>query len=160
MKIAFLDRDGTLIYEPQETYQINAVEEIVVLEGVMRGLKELSAAGYMLVMFTNQDGLGSTDYPQATFDTVQDEIFNLLAQEGIAFSKVFVCPHTATDGCDCRKPKTGLVDSFITANTIDLTTSFVCGDRAADEGLAKNLGVRFVKMQTNGNFYEVIKGVI
>lgn len=160
MKIAFLDRDGTLIYEPQDTYQINAVEEIVVLEGVMRGLKKLSAAGYVLVMVTNQDGLGSTDNPQAIFDTVQDQIFDLLAQEGIAFREVFVCPHTAMDGCDCRKPKTGLVDSFITANEIDLTMSFVCGDRATDEGLAESLGIQFVKMQTNGNFYEAIKGVL
>ena len=74
--------------------------------------------------------------------------------------KVFVCPHFKEDGCYCRKPKTGLLDEFLRTTNVDLANSFVCGDRASDKGLATAIGVAYLPMKTNGNFYQAIKPII
>lgn len=155
-KFAFLDRDGTLIFEPQDTFQIDSIDKLKILEGVIRGLKELIRLGYELIMITNQDGLGTPSFPQADFDSAQNKMLSIFKENGITFQGIFICPHFASDRCNCRKPKIGLVKQLMKENRIDKKESFVCGDRLTDKQLAKNLGVRFVPMQTNGNFCEAL----
>lgn len=157
IKFAFLDRDGTLIFEPQDTYQIDSVKQLRVLDGVIKGLKLLMQQGYSLVMVTNQDGLGTTNYPLSSFETVQKKLLNIFRNNGISFTQVYVCPHLPKEKCDCRKPKLGLVKTIISGGVIDTSASFVCGDRKSDEQFAKNLDVRFVPMKTNGNFYVALE---
>lgn len=141
-KTAFLDRDGTLIWEPGADhvvpYQINGLDDLRLLPRVLTGLRRLADAGFRLVLVTNQDGLGSDVYPQATFDAVQTKLEEILASEGLAFDAVLVCPHRPEDGCDCRKPQTGLLDGL----DFDPERSVVVGDRDSDLGLAENLGIR------------------
>ncbi len=150
-KIAVFDRDGTLIFEPQDTYQINSVKELRILPGVTQTLRRLTNAGYILVMVTNQDGLGSKGYPRSNFTTVQSELLTRLKKTDVIFRKIYVCPHMPDDNCSCRKPNTSLIDTFLATMNMDRDASFVCGDRASDAGLAVNLGIRYIRTDTNGN---------
>jgi len=152
IKVAFVDRDGTLIYEPPETKQIDSVADLKILRGVTFGLRNLIQAGYKLVIVSNQDGLGTKNYPKAEFDAVQKELLKELKRERIDFDEIFVCPHLSKDNCKCRKPKDGLVKNFLKKNKIDKAASFMVGDRQADAQFAKNIGVRFIEMKTNGRF--------
>jgi imidazoleglycerol-phosphate dehydratase/histidinol-phosphatase len=144
-KIIFIDRDGTIIEEPHDE-QIDSLEKLRFLPGIVHGLRSLVAEGYGLVMVSNQDALGSTSYPQAAFDTVQSRVIDLLEGEGIRFQDILICPHMASDGCSCRKPQPGLVASFMENNPVDRSGSFVLGDRETDVQFARNLGVTAIRL--------------
>lgn len=150
-KIAFIDRDGTVIFEPQKTFQINSVSELTILPGVIPTLRRLVKRGYVLVMVTNQDGVGTAVYPRKNYESVQTELMRRLKRENIRFRKVFMCPHTKDTSCSCRKPKTGMLTDFLTTTGLDTKRSFVCGDRESDRLLAQNLGIPFVAAETNGD---------
>lgn len=150
-KYAFLDRDGTLIYEPRDDFQIDSLEKLKILPGVIDGLKKLIDDGFSLVIVTNQDGLGEPSFPLESFETPQNRMLEIFKENGIEFAAVFVCPHRTSDNCACRKPKTGLVDEFL-KDKIDTDNSFVYGDRETDREFAKNLNLKFIKAQTNGKF--------
>lgn len=155
-KYAVLDRDGTLVDEPQDTFQIDRLNKLRILDGAIEGLQRLQKLGYSLVMVTNQNGTGTPSFPQADFDKPHNVMLNIFQENGITFDEVFVCPHMPAVGCDCRKPKTGLLDAWLKTTWLDKKQSFVCGDRTTDGELASNLGVKFVPMTTNGNFLEAI----
>lgn len=152
MNIALIDRDGTLLWEPPETEQIDSLAKLRVLPGVFEGLAALKARGYELVMVSNQDGLGTPSFPRESFETPQAEFIGQLKERGIEFSEVFLCPHLPEDGCACRKPRTGLVDEYLRRAGVDLDSSLMIGDRRGDEDFARNIGVRFVRTATNGRF--------
>jgi histidinol-phosphate aminotransferase len=155
-KYAFIDRDGTLIYEPQDSLQIDSLEKLRILDGVIEGLQLLGSRGYRLVMISNQDGVGTAAFPLASFEAPQKAMLDTFREAGITFEQVFICPHLPEDSCDCRKPKTGLLDDWLKDARLDTKQSFVYGDRASDKGLADNLGLTFVPMTTNGNFLTAI----
>lgn len=149
---AFLDRDGALIFEPADTKQVDRIELLKILPGVIDGLKKLTGQGYQLVMISNQDGLGTTSFPQEDFEKPQQKFLEILKRNGIEFIKIFICPHFKKENCNCRKPKTGLVDEFLRSAMIDPEKSFMYGDRETDRQFAKNIGIRFIKASTNGPF--------
>lgn len=109
-KYAFLDRDGTLIFEPQDNFRIDSLERLLILPNAISGLKKLQSDGFKLILISNQDGIGSDEFPLEAFQIPHDRFLTILATEGIAFEKVFICPHLPEAHCTCRKPKTGLVD--------------------------------------------------
>lgn len=152
MKVAFLDRDGTLIREPPETLQVDRLDKLRILPGVREGLKALRQAGYELVMVSNQDGLGTQSFSFRSFEIPQKALLKKLRSDGIRFREIYICPHVSKSRCGCRKPKTGLVQAFMKDNRIDRAASIVIGDRASDELFAKRLRIPFVRMETNGRF--------
>lgn len=141
-KIAFLDRDGTLLVEPPVTFQVNTLDEIYLLPGVISALKKISEAGYALAMITNQDGLGTDANPRESYEKINQKIFDILKSEGVEFAYIFECPHLPKENCECRKPKKGMVEKFLTEERVDLEKSFVVGDRESDIEFAKNIGVQ------------------
>ncbi len=152
IKVAFLDRDGTLIYEPPDTKQVDSLAKLRILPGVIVGLKTLLSQGFKLVMISNQDGLGTRVFPQKNFEAAQNKFLKDLKSNGIVFDQVFICPHFEKDKCDCRKPKTGLLKKFLKNNSIDCEKSFVVGDRESDREFAKNIGIKSYVMNTNSTF--------
>lgn len=160
LKIAFLDRDGALIYEPppEETapgeipYQIDSIAKLKILPNVIEGLQKLIQSGYKLVMISNQDGIGTEIFPQESFEAPQNEMLKIFKKNGIEFDAIFICPHLPEENCNCRKPKTELVQDFLDQNNIDLQKSFMYGDRDSDRQFAENIGVRFIQAKTNGPF--------
>jgi len=140
LKIAFLDRDGTLIREPADE-QVDRLDKIELMPGVIPALLRLRDAGFEFVMVTNQDGLGTKSFPTPDFQQPQAFVLSLLASQGIEFRDVFVCPHLPGDGCGCRKPLPGLLGDFMTRAPVDRARSLVIGDRDTDLEFARNLGL-------------------
>jgi imidazoleglycerol-phosphate dehydratase/histidinol-phosphatase len=150
-KFLFIDRDGTLISEPPNQ-QIDSLEKLQLEPDVIPALLTLKTQGYKFVMITNQDGLGSQDYPQAIFDVIQEKLISLLHSQGIIFEAVHICPHWELDHCECRKPKLGLVIDYLNMADLDKERSFVIGDRETDLILAKRMhlnGILYHPEQTN-----------
>lgn len=140
-KILFIDRDGTLIEEPADK-QVDALHKVRLMPGVISALQRLQERGYRLIMVSNQDGLGTAAFPQADFDACQEHLLALLSSQGIHFDEIFICPHLPDDGCDCRKPRAGLLTRFLASNDLDTAQSAVIGDRTSDMALAERLGIR------------------
>ena len=145
----FVDRDGCLNEETADE-QIDSVEKVRLMPGVIPALLELLNAGFGLVLVTNQDGLGTASFPRENFERAHHFILQLLESQGIRFEGVFVCPHFRRDQCACRKPATGLVEGFIAANPIDRTRSFMIGDRDTDMEFAANLGIQGLRVRLTG----------
>jgi imidazoleglycerol-phosphate dehydratase/histidinol-phosphatase len=152
-RILFLDRDGTLNEEPPDE-QVDSVEKIRLMPGVVPALLELKAAGFAFVMVTNQDGLGTASFPQEHFERAQRFILDLFGSQGIEFEAVCICPHFKREDCACRKPKIGMVGEFLAAQTIDKTQSCMVGDRDTDMEFAENLGVQGLRIRLHGGEHE------
>lgn len=144
-KILFIDRDGTLIEEPFD-FQVDSLDKIKLTQGVIPALIQLQNANFHLVMVSNQNGVGTPAFPEDDFMICHEFILDLFSSQGIFFDEIFICPHVPEDQCDCRKPKTGLLDQFMKETTIDKTSSCVIGDRETDRQLADNLGLKFLPL--------------
>lgn len=149
-KYLFLDRDGTLIEEPSDC-QIDSIDKFKLLPDVIPSLISLKKAGYLFVMVSNQDGLGTDSYPQTQFDTIQNLFMHILNSQGIQFEAILICPHFGPDRanspCSCRKPQLGLVRDFLSMPELDRKRSFVIGDRPTDVTLAANMGISGIQIQ-------------
>jgi imidazoleglycerol-phosphate dehydratase/histidinol-phosphatase len=137
----FIDRDGTLIEEPPDN-QVDELRKVRFLPGVFAALAELTRRGYRLVMVTNQDGLGTEHFPRAAFEACHEFVLEAFRSQGVVFDAVFICPHRESEGCTCRKPRTGLLENYLRQRPIDPERSAVIGDRASDLALANNLEIR------------------
>jgi imidazoleglycerol-phosphate dehydratase / histidinol-phosphatase len=148
-RVLFIDRDGTLVEEPFDE-QVDSLAKIRLLPGVIPALLELKRAGYRFVLVSNQDGLGTHRFPEPAFREPQDFIRTLFASQGIEFDAEFFCPHGPTDGCECRKPKTGLLTDYLRDKPVDPNDSYVIGDRETDLQLAANLGLQGLPVHADG----------
>lgn len=148
-RVLFVDRDGTLVEEPPDE-QVDSLQKVRLMPGVIPALLELRRAGYRLVVVSNQDGLDTPSLPRAAFEKTQDFIRQLFTSQGIEFDAEFFCPHWLEDGCACRKPKTGLLTEYLATHPIDHAHSYVIGDRDTDMELARNLGVQGLRVRAGG----------
>ena len=146
-KVLFIDRDGTLIEEPDD-FQVDSVDKVRLVKGVIPALLELAQHGYRFVMVSNQDGLGTASHPQEQFAAAHDHTLQLFMSQGVNFDEIFICPHMPRDNCDCRKPRTGLLTRYLTATDIELSYSAVIGDRMTDMEFAERIGVRGLLVNT------------
>ena len=140
-RVLFIDRDGTLILEPEDE-QIDSFDKLEYYPGVFTGLGRIAREGaYELVMVTNQDGLGSERFPEETFWPAHERMINTLAAEGIRFHEVYIDRSLPEENKPTRKPGTGMLSRYF-SGAYDLENSFVIGDRTTDLELARNLGAK------------------
>lgn len=141
-RVIFVDRDGTIIKEPSDTQQVDSLERLSFVPGAIGALRDICRdTGYELVMVTNQDGLGTSSFPEESFIPAHQKMLEVLAGEGIEFSEVLIDRSFPHEGLETRKPGLGLLGRYLTED-YDLSRSFVIGDRETDVRLATNLGAR------------------
>ncbi len=140
-RVLFVDRDGVLLEEPADE-QVDAYEKFRLVRDCVPALRRLREAGFELVMVSNQDGLGSESFPQASFDGPQNLLLQVLASQGIEFREVMVDPHRPADAHPNRKPGVGMVLHYLRDRGVDLGASAMVGDRDTDMEFARALGVR------------------
>ena len=141
-KILFLDRDGNLIWEPPDDYQVDSLEKLEFIPGVIRNLYRIATEGdFLFVMITNQDGLGTDSFPEDTFWPAHNKMMKTLENEGIHFDAVYIDRTFKHEHAPTRKPGTALLTQYMDGS-YDLANSFVIGDRHSDMQLAQNLGAK------------------
>tara|TARA_Y100000385_G_scaffold290144_1_gene362052 strand:+ start:216 stop:1343 length:1128 start_codon:yes stop_codon:yes gene_type:complete len=150
-KILFIDRDGTLALEP-EGYQLDAFDKLIFYPEVFTFLSKIAdELDYELVMITNQDGLGTESFPEETFWPVHKFLIKTFENEGVIFRDVFIDKSFPKDNMPTRKPRIGMLTSFLDSTSYDLKNSFVIGDRLTDMELAKNLGSQGIFIANDPN---------
>ena len=164
-KILFIDRDGTLVLEPDDE-QIDSLEKLEFYPEVFTYLGKISKElDYELVMVTNQDGLGTKSFPEEFFWPAHNKLLNSFKNEGVAFSEIFIDRSFPNDNAATRKPRTGMLTNYLDNSEYNLSESYVIGDRILDMELAKNLDSKGIlinidniklKEETKSDFDKVI----
>lgn len=168
-KILFIDRDGTIIKEPADE-QIDSFEKLDFLSGAISNLAKIAKElDYLLVMVTNQDGLGTASFPENTFWGAHNKMLQILEGEGVIFDEILIDRSFPADNAPTRKPRTGLLTHYLKGN-YDLKKSYVLGDRLSDLELAKNMGCNAIHISNEkttdaalttmdwGLIYQFLKG--
>ena len=151
-KAVFLDRDGTVT---EEVGYLTELAMLRLIPGAGPAIKQLNQAGFKVVLVTNQSGVARGDFPEALVQKAHARLTEMLGHEGAALDGIYYCPHHPTAGnseytmmCDCRKPGTGLLDKAADDLAIDLSRSYVVGDKWSDVELAHKAGSRAVLVKT------------
>ncbi len=154
-KALFIDRDGTLIVEPPVTFQVDTLEQLEFTPGVIRNLFNIQHnLDFELVMVSNQDGLGSSDYPLETFEKVQNKMLQILENESIYFDNVLIDRSKPEDNLPTRKPGTAMLTEYLKGG-YELEDSYVIGDRLTDVVLAKNMGCKAILYGDESHWDEI-----
>ncbi len=149
-RILFIDRDGVILQEPPQDFQVDSIDKTSFVPGAIVGLSNIAASlDYYKVMVTNQDGLGTPSYPEDTFYPYQNLMLRTLEGEGFTFDEVIIDKTFAQENAPSRKPGTGLLTHLINNPAYDLSNSFVIGDRYTDIQLAKNLGCKAIYFKSD-----------
>lgn len=156
MKVAFLDRDGTIIKDyPDEKW--SSIKHPEFLEGSIDGMQKLIANGYHIIIITNQylisDGIITLDqYQQFT-----QEFLSICQNNNINILEIYFCPYNEQDHCNCKKPKPGMINQALAKYNIDLNNSIYCGDSEADYLLAKHFNLPFYAISSSLDYPDIIK---
>ena len=159
-KIAFIDRDGTLIVEPDDQ-QVDRFDKFNFMPGVVTALQGLIAHGYELVLVSNQDGLGTPAFPEASFDGPQQLMLRLFSSQCIEFKAIHIDRSMPHEHRDTRKPGLGMLHAYLGAGVLDRENSCVIGDRDSDMELGRRLGVRAFRVGEAGQTWdELVRGLV
>ena len=134
-KAVFLDRDGTI---NKDTGYVSRVEALELLPGVVEALSIFRDAGFLLVVISNQSGVGRGYFPENDVTTMNNALDALLEKNGIRITKYYICFHSPDDHCICRKPSPYFIDEAVKELNIDTETSFLFGDKDSDVACGKN----------------------
>lgn len=143
-KLIIVDRDGTIIREPQDE-QIDSLEKLSFVPGAISALKSLGELDFEIILASNQDGLGTASFPEETFWPAHNKMLETLEGEGIVFADQLIDRSFPQDNAPTRKPRTGMFGKYM-GGDYDLASSFVIGDRDTDLQLAHNLGCKGFKL--------------
>jgi len=147
-KAVFLDRDGTIDVGTPTYERVDNIDKVKLLPNTLEALKRLAELDYLVFIVTNQAGLAEGLVGQDEFAAIQGKVMGLIAPSGIEITKIYVCPHGESDNCDCRKPKPKLLFDAAREYDIDLTQSWMVGDRISDVMTGVNAGTKSILVLT------------
>jgi imidazoleglycerol-phosphate dehydratase/histidinol-phosphatase len=152
-KVLFIDRDGTILVEPQPSQQVDSLAKFAFVPGAISALARLARdADFELVLVSNQDGLGTASFPEETFWPAHQLMLDILQGEGVSFAAEYIDRSFAHEQLPTRKPSTAMLGRYLDpANGYDLAGSFVIGDRETDLELAGNLGCQSILLAADAN---------
>jgi histidinol-phosphate phosphatase family protein len=143
-RAVFLDRDGTLI---EDVGYPRDPDQVLFLDGAIEALRALRDSGFRLVVVSNQSGIGRGLITPAEAAAVHERFAAELAAAGVVLDDSGYCPHAPGDGCACRKPQPGLLLDAARRLDLDLTASFMVGDKDSDVGAGRRAGTHTVRFQ-------------
>lgn len=145
-KLVILDRDGVINHDSDD--DIKSADEWVPIKGSLEAMARLKRAGYQIAVASNQPGLARGNFDLETLDAMHAKMYALLAQRGGSLDGIFFCPHGPDEGCNCRKPKPGLLLQIAGQFGIQLKDTFFVGDSKSDLLAAKTAGAKPVLVKT------------
>lgn len=148
MKAIFLDRDGTVNVGVPVYERVSSLDKVQLLPNTLAALKKLADLDYGVFFITNQAGVSEGLITLEQFHEINDEVLRQIESSGITVLKTYLCPHGEDDTCDCRKPKPGLLIEAAKEFDIDLSASWMIGDRASDVMTGVNAGARGILVKT------------
>ena len=148
-KAAFLDRDGVLV---EDIGYHHKLEDLRIVPNAIEGLKLLK--NYKLIVITNQSGIGRGYYTMKDFENFNKYLIQELKKHNIKIEKIYVCPHKPEDNCECRKPKTKLINDAAKEFDIDLSKSYMIGDKRIDVEMGHNAGCKSILVLTGSGMKE------
>lgn len=149
-KIAFLDRDGT-INEEHSDEEWRFVKEPVLLNNTIEGLKTIKDLGYEMIIVTNQNLISDNIITLSQYEDFSNKLISILKENNIDILKTYYCPHNDLDNCNCKKPKTGMIDKALEDFDIDLSNSIYIGDSYSDYNLANKFNLKFYGIKGKNN---------
>lgn len=144
-RFVILDRDGTIIVERN---YLSDPDDVELIPRMASGLRQLSDMGLGLIVLTNQSAIGRGYFDETRLNHIHQRLYELLDAEGIFLDAIYFCPHTPSNECSCRKPKTGLLIQAAQEHDFDPKDCFVVGDKACDIELGQRVGARTFLVRT------------
>jgi len=144
MKIVFLDRDGVINKYPGDKEYVKNVKEFSFIAGSIEGIKKLNEKKFKLFVISNQAGVAKGIYPKKNLDQINQKMLRTLKKNRAQVDAIYYCTHQQEDNCDCRKPKTGLLNKVVSDLNLKPEISFFIGDSFRDMKAAKSFGAKTV----------------
>ncbi len=147
MKVILLDRDGTVIKDPQDE-RVDKEEKIELFPDSIEALKFLAENGFSVIYITNQAGIAEGRINEQDFHRIQNKVLEMLSPGGVKVLKTYMCPHISEDKCECRKPKPTMLLEAIKEFNLDPKDIYMVGDRESDINAGINAGVKTILVKT------------
>lgn len=144
-KAVFLDRDGTI---NKEVNYLSEIEQLKVLPEVPSAIKLLNENGFLVIIITNQSGVARGFFTRDVLNEINEHLIGELSKEGAEIDGIFICPHHPDSGCDCRKPQPGLLKEAASQFELDLSSSYIIGDKYTDLKTGINSGCKTILVLT------------
>ena len=146
-KLIFIDRDGVINKDPGGWTKYNYVtkwEEFFFIEGAIEALKKLKEAGYKICLVSNQGGISKGYFTHKDLDGLNEKMMAEIEKHGGRIDELYYCTHHDKDNCECRKPKTGLIERAVKTRDVDIENTFIIGDSVQDVKAGKRMGMRTI----------------
>jgi D-glycero-D-manno-heptose 1,7-bisphosphate phosphatase len=157
-KAIFLDRDGVI---NKEIGYVFRTEDFILTNDIIPSLKKLQAAGFIFIIVTNQSGIAKELYTHQNVAAVHEYMLSLLTKEGIKISEIYYCPHHSdVEPCTCRKPDSGMLEKGIARFNVDVSKSFLIGDKERDVLAAEKAGVRSFHIESDSPIMGIAEEII
>ena len=151
-KAVFLDRDGTI---NEEVNYLSRIEQVKILPNSAKAIKLLNDNGFKIIIITNQSGVARGYFSIERLEEINNHLKNELLKENAIIDAIYYCPHHPDDLCQCRKPKTGLIERARDEHDVDLSSSFVIGDKILDLETGRKMGCKTILVLTGYGSDEV-----
>ncbi len=152
-RAVFIDRDDTIA---KDVPYCPSPEKLVLFDGVGMSIKRLNEAGFLVIVVTNQSGVGRGFFTEAKLSEIHEKMRQDLAREGAKVDAVYHCPHLPEEGCECRKPNIGMVLQALEDFDIDLSSSYVVGDSEREMELARRIGAKGIQVTKELDFNQAV----
>ena len=153
-KAIFLDRDGVINQERKD--YVKKLDEFKILDKIADAINIIKSHGFLVIIITNQSAINRKLLSVETLNKIHEKLQSYLEKYGTSFDGVYLCPHTPSENCECRKPKPGLIIQAVTDFKIDLSQSYMIGNSETDLQAARNAGCNGILLKKNQTLLEVI----
>jgi len=156
-RAVFIDRDDTIA---KDVPYCPSPDKLVLFDGVGESIRRLNDAGFLVIVVTNQSGVGRGYFTESKLSEIHDKMRSDLAEDGAKLDAIYFCPHLPEEGCECRKPNIGMVLQAMMDFDIDLSSSFVVGDSEREMELARRIGAKGIQVSPSFDFRQAVDQIL